>query len=341
MRYRFEFRPYRRSFKQPLQTSYGSWEIREGVILRLTDATGIGWGEIAPISWFGSETWEQALDFCSQLPNEITAETILSIPARLPACQFGFESAWEGLKGEMGRWGDGEMGRWGENRGKISPLPHYSLTLSPPHSPNPICGLLAAGEAALRQWHTLWNQGYRTFKWKIGVAPIAEELKIFHQLTQQLPALAQMRLDANGGLDWQEANKWLEVCDQAGIEFLEQPLPVEQFAAMLELSDRYSTQIALDESVATIEQLEAAYKQGWQGIFVIKPCIAGSPTRLRQFCSEHEIDAVFSSVFETTIGRQAALKLANELSHHNRAVGFGVNDWFDPSDDWLERLWNH
>jgi len=48
--------------------------------------------------------------------------------------------------------------------------------------------------------------------------------------------------------------------------------------------------------------------------FVIKAAIAGSPSRLRQFCREHEIDAVFSSVFETAIGTQAALKLAVELS---------------------------
>ena len=342
MPYQFQFRPYQRSFKQPLKTNHGSWDIREGIILRLSDETGAGWGEIAPISWFGSETWEQALDFCSQLPNEITAETIFSIPARLPACQFGFESAWEGLKKGIGGWGYGGIGRWGDGERTGTNFLSHPLTPSPPHAaPIPICGLLAAGEVALQQWQTLWNQGYRTFKWKIGVAPIAEELKTFHQLTQQLPAVAQVRLDANGGLNWQDAKEWLEVCDQAGIEFLEQPLPVEQFDDMLELSALYSTQLALDESVATIDQLKAAYQQGWQDIFVIKPCIAGSPKRLRQFCSEHEIDAVFSSVFETAIGRQAALRLADELACHNRAVGFGVNDWFDVNDDWFEQLWNY
>ena len=109
---------------------------------------------------------------------------------------------------------------------------------------------------------------------------------------------------------------------------------------MLELSTQYSTQLALDESVATLEQLEASYQQGWRGIFVIKPCIAGSPSRLRQFCREHEIDAVFSSVFETAIGRLAALKLAAENNHHNRAVGFGINHWFEEDDEiCLERIW--
>lgn len=100
--YRFEFRPYQRRFVRTLTTNHGTWDIREGIILRLTDESGkIGWGEIAPISWFGSETLEQALDFCRQLPREITDEIIFSIPDELPACQFGFESACE-----MGSGGD-------------------------------------------------------------------------------------------------------------------------------------------------------------------------------------------------------------------------------------------
>jgi len=46
-------------------------------------------------------------------------------------------------------------------------------------------------------------------------------------------------------------------------------------------------------------------------------------------------------VFETAIGRQAALKLAVELSSHNKAIGFGINHWFDEDDEvWLEHLWN-
>lgn len=313
MQYRFEFRPYRRQFKRTLQTSHGSWDIRLGIILCLTDESArSSWGEIAPLSWFGSETWEQSLDFCSQLPVEITDQTIFSIPANLPACQFGFESARDALTDAF------------------HPTPD-TLTYS---------GLLPAGEVALHQWQILWKQGYRTFKWKIGVAAIQDELKIFHALLQALPASALLRLDANGGLTKQEANEWLRACDQVGVEFLEQPLPVGQFDAMLELSDRYSTQLALDESVATLDQLQASYQQGWRGIFVIKPAIAGSPSRLRQFCREHEIDAVFSSVFETAIGRQAALKLAVELSRHNRAAGFGINHWFNKDDEtWLAHLW--
>lgn len=333
MTYQFEFRSYRRPFKRSLFTSHGKWDVREGIILCLIDKTGrVGWGEIAPISWFGSETLKQSWDFCQQLSPEITAETIFSIPAELPACQFGFESAWE----------------WGESsHSQIQGASYSGGNLQNPASQNPkskiaYSCLLPTGEAALESWQTAWHQGSRTFKWKIGVAPIEDELKVFHQLIQSLPASAQLRLDANGGLNRQEANHWLRVSDEAGIiEFLEQPLPPNSFDAMLEISTQYSTPIALDESVATLDQLEVCYQRGWRGIFVIKPSIAGSPKRLRQFCQKYDIDIVLSSVFETAIARLAALKLAAELSRTNRAVGFGVNHWFNDDDEnWIERLWN-
>lgn len=319
---RLEFRPYRRQFKQPLQTHHGEWHFREGIILRLANETGTGFGEVAPLSWFGSENFEQALDFCCQLPTEITADTIFSIPSALPACQFGFESAWEATTASS-------QSNIQNLKSKITPS-----------------GLLPTGKAALQAWSALWRQGYRTFKWKIGVASTQEEIKIFDQLIQALPAAAKLRLDANGGLSCQAATEWLKVCDSVGIEFLEQPLPIGQFDAMLELNSRYTTPLALDESIATLNQLQECYRKGWRGIFVIKPAIAGSPAKLRQFCQTHTIDAVFSSVFETAIGRLAGLQLAAELSHDNRAVGFGVHHWFDEDDRLdqpaldFEQLWN-
>jgi O-succinylbenzoate synthase len=327
MNYRFEYRRYERQFVRSLSTSHGRWDVREGIILRLTDETGqVGWGEIAPLPWFGSETLESALDFCCQLGDEITTATIDTIPDALPACHFGFESAWEDFDPQPGAL----------KRYYLPDERRYPSDLS-------YSSLLPAGEAALQAWETLWKQGYRTFKWKIGVAPIQDELKLFDKLIQALPPGVKLRLDANCGLNWQQAKEWLLQSDSAGVEFLEQPLPVHQFDSLLELSAQYSTPIALDESVATLAQLQSCYQNGWRGIFVIKPCIAGSLNLLRQFCQKHPIDAVFSSVFETAIGRQAALKLAAELSHPNRAVGFGVNHWFAENEEtWLEHLWkNH
>ncbi|MBE9214060.1 o-succinylbenzoate synthase [Plectonema cf. radiosum LEGE 06105] len=317
MFYKFEFHVYRRKFIIPLNTAHGIWKNRDGIILCLSDEMGkVGWGEIAPISWFGSETLEEAVSFCKQLPQKITQQDIFSIPEKLPACQFGFESAQEMVI-----------------QNNSASVFSQNLTYS---------GLLPAGKAALNQWQELWENGTNTFKWKIGVYSITEELSIFELLIRELPAFTKLRLDANGGLSYDDAEIWLQKCDDIDleVEFIEQPLSVNLFSQMLELSRRYSTKIALDESVATIKQLENCYQKGWREIFVIKAGIIGSPSRLRQFCSTHQIDTVFSSVFETSIARKAALSLAVELSHQKRAVGFGVNHYFAEDEEvCLEQLW--
>ena len=324
MFYQFDFRPYQRLFQRPLHTSHGSWHLRQGLILRAIDETGkIGWGEVAPIPWFGSETWEEAIDFCQQLPSVITWDTIESIPDNLPACQFGLETA-------------------------------MTLDLSGYRKAS-YCGLLPSGGACLHAWKPLWKRGYRTFKWKIGVRSFPEEVKIFEQLISALPTGVKFRLDANGGLSLEVAKRWLEQCEITGnslsttsnypvtiVEFIEQPLSPEKLDEMQQLAREYSTPIALDESVSTLKKLEACYQQGWRGIFVIKAGIAGSPSRLRQFWRSHSIDGVFSSVMETSIGRNAAIKLALELQNNEFALGFGVEGWFgEDEEQWLKQLWNN
>ncbi|MGI0485101.1 o-succinylbenzoate synthase [Pantanalinema rosaneae CENA516] len=309
---RWEFRPYRRVFRQPLPTHHGEWRDRTGIILRLTNDLGqVGYGEIAPLPWFGSETLEQALEFCHQLPPYLTTDLIHSIPATLPACQFGFESAWS------------------------------AVTLDDRHLPLDCAssGLLPTGQAALTAWKPLWQQGYRTFKWKIGVGKLRDELDLFTQLVARLPSDCRLRLDANGGLTYDQTQRWLEQCHTHPIEFLEQPLPPDQLGLMQQLAANYATPIALDESISTLTHLQACYHHGWQGIYVIKPAIVGSPAQLRQFCQHHPIDAVFSSVFETAIGRLAGLHLAAEFGNRDRAMGYGTTHWFPDADSDADHLW--
>ncbi|PSN14456.1 o-succinylbenzoate synthase [filamentous cyanobacterium CCT1] len=306
-------RQYRRRFVRPLHTAHGLWIWREGLLVRLRDSLGrVGYGEIAPIPWFGSEALEEALSFCKVQGGEWQTATV---PAGLPATQFGLGCALAELNGERGFSGD-------------EPAIAY------------ICGLLPTGAAAMELVSQRLAQGHRTLKWKIGVQAIADEIYLLQRLIEKLPQHIQLRLDANGGLLIDQAEEWLAVCDRinsdpqtAAIEHLEQPLSPDQVPAMIELDRRYQTAIALDESVATVDQLEGCWNQGWRGVVVVKPAIAGSPQRLQAFCQSHQPQMVFSSAFETVVGRRAALAVASRCSSAQApALGFGTQGWF--ADDW-------
>jgi o-succinylbenzoate synthase len=302
MNYRLRIEPYRWKFEQPLKTHHGVWEVREGLLVGLGREDGvIGWGEVAPIPWFGTETLEEAIAFFNQLPPVLTNIEISSVPNHLPASQFGLGSAHQSIYGLVGITSEGT-----------------DLTF---------CGLLPAGTAAFKAWKPLWQQGYRTFKWKIAVQPMEVEMRLFQHLAAALPKGTKLRLDANGGLTVKEAIQWLRISQDTQniqVEYLEQPLPPEQFKAMAQLSRSFSTPIALDESVATLAQLEHCYQQGWKGVMVIKAAIAGHPQNLASFLTGKQIDAVFSSAFETEVGRRAALVLAQAFNSKGRAVGFGI-----------------
>ena len=303
---KFTYQIYQRNFKQPLRTNHGVWRIREGIIITLEDATGISKGEIAPLPWFGSETLSEALNFCRQLGRKISVEEIAIIPDYLPACQFAFESAWLGLS-------------------RSSPKDNFNDFN--------YCYLLPAGEPALSAWQEIKQQTATTFKWKIGVYSLDTEIEILKQLVDRLPATAKLRLDANGGLNLFQAEKLLRVTDTLdAIAFIEQPLSSDRFTEMMQLAQSHHTLLALDESVASYTQLKAACERGWQGVFVIKAAIMGFPSRLKQFCQQNYLDIVFSSVFETEVGRAAVLRLARELNHP-RAVGFGIESFYQADDE--------
>ncbi len=305
MNYRFSYSPYQRKFRQALATSHGKWSVREGLIIRLQAANNdIYWGEIAPIPWFDSETFSAAQDFCQSLTGWWTED--IKIPDHLPACQFAWSAA---LKYGRNWATDGKMNR--------SINPHWSV-------------LLPAGSKALTSWQTFWAQGHRTFKWKIGVESIDQELEILSQLG--LPAGAKLRLDANGGLSYEQATIWLRHCETLPhIEFIEQPLL--DLKDMLKLADRYQTPLALDESVSNLARLQSCYQQGWRGIFVIKPAIAGHLDQLAEFIRQQQLDVVCSTSIESPIGQSAIIQWAQEQGFDQRAMGFGVQHWFTDDFD--------
>lgn len=294
---KFQFDIYQHRFKQPLRTNHGVWQIREGIIISLTNHLGIvSRGEIAPLPWFGSETMEQARKFCHKLGTAITKEDIQAISDNLPCCQFALESAW--------------------------------LNFDRPAVQQPkldCCYLLPIGKEALTTWKKICqSQTINTFKWKIGVLPLTQEIEILQQLNQELPPAVKLRLDANGGLNRQQAQRLLSITDSlTRIEFVEQPLSPDKITDIMQLSQEYTTLLALDESVASFKRLQIAHQQGWQGVYVIKAAIMGFPSKLRQFCQDNSLDVVFSSVFETEVARNAVLDLAHQVAHP-RAVGFGV-----------------
>ncbi len=297
MKLHVEYLVYRRRFRRALRTAHGEWAERKGILLRLTDAEGRnGYGEIAPTPWMGSETFEEAEGFLRSLREKKSGSG--GDISRLPACRFALDAAREALRAEGPR-----------------DVPARRLGTA---------ALLPAGAEALGVLEAKWGEGFRTFKWKIGVESPEKERGIYRDLRAAVPAEARFRLDANGALDVSGTRKWLDLLDETGAEFLEQPLPPEGFEEMRKLQETTLTPIALDESVAHARDFEEAHRLGWRGLYVIKPAIFGAMREGEALLPAVRPRVVVSSVFETSVGYETVLRWASRWQSEGFAAGLAT-----------------
>lgn len=315
MNYSLHFKPYRLPLRAPLRTAHGPWAEREGILVRLEDDSGrVGFGEIAPFPWFGTETLAEADEICRKLGDKVTDDALEAVPERFGCVRFAFAAAQSEIAGRGLRTPpSGEPGSG-------------NSTLQPKRLP--VAALLPAGRAALAALPAKLEAGYLAFKWKVGVGSLEDELGIFDDLLAALPAYTKLRLDANGAWDRRQAAKWLARCAERPVEFVEQPVSPGDEAALLGLAGDFPVKLALDESVTGLAAARRWQAQGWPGVFVLKPALAGPLPELVAWAKTTQADIVLSSAIETVLGRTAILREALAHPLTTRALGFGVGELF-------------
>jgi O-succinylbenzoate synthase len=306
MRYRFQFRRYRLPFRAVVRTAHGPWSEREGVIIRVEDEGGhIGFGEAAPIPWFGTESADEVEAACRTLGEWVESETLDALPQRLGCLRNALAVA----RAELAQ-------RMTTESGVRAETPDLG-----------VAALLPAGKAALAEVLPKADAGFRVFKWKVGVGDPDEELGLLDDLCAALPERARLRLDANGAWDRRRAARWLERCAERPVEFVEQPLAADARGAddaLLGLAGDFPTPIALDESLVMDGDVERWLGVGWPGVFIVKPSLLGDPAAALARLAAAKANVVFSSALETAVGARAALRLAFAWTGNRWALGFGV-----------------
>lgn len=299
MRYRFSYKPWRKELRVPLRTAHGPWGEREGIFVRLEREDGrIGFGEIAPIPWFGTETLAEAETVCRALGATVDDRVLDAVAVRFGCVRFALAAA----RGEP--------------------------AVSAPGVRLPVAALLPAGRAALAAVPDRLAEGFLCLKWKVGVERAEEEIGILDDLLAQLPPYVRVRLDANGAWDRRTAERWLAACAERPVEFVEQPAPPEEADRLLGLAADYPVKLALDESVASLASAREWQARGWPGVFVVKPALAGPLAELVAWAQATRPDLVVSSSIETALARAHVLRAVLAHGLTTRALGLGVGRVF-------------
>ena len=265
----------------------------------MEDENGVtGFGEVAPIPWFGTETLEIAEAFLAH-----SVETCLADdpPADLPCCRFAISCARSLLRQDS----------------------------FPSDEEVEVAALLPAGAMGLDRLLELSAMDFRVFKWKVGVESFDRERQILDLMLDALPTNGLLRLDANGSWSPVEAWSWLESLEgEQRVEFVEDPLEPALWEASFGLAESFETSLSLDLPV-TPELVSILALKAWPGILTIKPSLSGSLEDVIGMVQQFPQKTIFSSSFETAFGYESVLRLASGDGVVAKPCGLGGQDLFE------------
>ena len=280
-------------FKQPAGTSRGVYTTRKIWLIHLSDGDKTGVGECAPLPDLScdalpDEVYESKLNsFCQDLcqKGDIDVDALRPYPSML----FGLETALLNLR-----------------NGNLL----FDTPFSRGEEGIPINGLVWMGryDEMLQRMEEKLEKGFRCVKLKIGAIDFEQELDLVKRIRDRFSFHeVELRLDANGAFNYEEALYKLELLSQYAIHSIEQPIRQGQWAYMAELCRESPLPIALDEEL----------------IGVNDPDIKGT-------AKEQGIGSWITSALESNIGLNAIAQFASDVygPHITMPQGLGTGQLF-------------
>ena len=288
MELRLQIKPYGFNLNRPLHTAAGVLQHRRGWVLRLEDSVGrLGWGEVSPLEAEQHEACQAALVRMMELGVVWTVSSLEHWLATGPAAlAFAIGAALAELDGELG---SASSAGWLQ-----APMSAFLLPAG-----------VAMRDVLDRLLASVDPNLPFTLKWKVAVCDHEEEWCLLQGLLDKLPALARLRLDANGGWDRLQAWQWVErLRGDSRLEWLEQPLAADDWEGLQAIAA--VVPVALDESL----QAYPTWRDHWESWQVRRPLLEGDPRPLLRDLLRGRPRLMLSTAFETGIGGRWLAHLA-------------------------------
>lgn len=275
-----------------------------------------GWGEIAPLDGLSpeGEKFHQAMNRITH--QEIRIDTLEELTT-FPSVRFGLESAALDLhNGGKRIWFQGPF-----HQGKSSV---------------PINGLIWMGNKMdmLHQIRQKLNNGYPCLKLKIGGIDFSEEIALLQFIRKEFsPDDLELRLDANGSFQPEEAREKLKQLSVFSIHSIEQPIQSGHHEQMAKLCDAGIIPIALDEELIGLKsqvEKEALLQAIKPQFLIFKPSLIGGIAETNQYialCKKLDIDWWVTSALESNVGLNILAQYCDSLKV-KQVQGLGTGKLF-------------
>jgi O-succinylbenzoate synthase len=176
-------------------------------------------------------------------------------------------------------------------------------------------------EAAARAAADAAASGFGTVKVKVGTGAAADLDRVAAVRAAVGPRV-QLRVDANGTWDLEEAAALVSRLSRYDIELVEEPVAgIEELAR---LRRRVSVPVAADESLRSLDDARALARLGATDAAVVKVQPLGGVRPALAVAEASAVPVIVSSMLETSIGLATGLALAACLPELPYACGLGT-----------------
>lgn len=313
------YQRYDLHFKRPSGTSRGVLTTKETWFLKLTANKKVGYGECGILRGLSIDDRPDYAEKIRWLCRNINAapEELLKELREFPSIQFGLEMALQSLKSE-------------------DPFVLFPSGFTSGTAPIPINGLIWMGEEAFMkaQLEEKLEQGFSCIKLKIGAIDFEKELALLQFIRSQYTAEEiELRVDANGGFQADQALKKLGRLSELNLHSIEQPIRQGQHDALQELCAQTPLPIALDEELIGVfdrAEKERLLQKIQPQYIILKPSLVGGFSGTQQWidiAEKNHIGWWITSALESNIGLNAIAQWT-ALKHTKMPQGLGTGNLY-------------
>ena len=165
-------------------------------------------------------------------------------------------------------------------------------------------------------------------KMKLGQASVGDDISRVRAAAAQLPRDGELRLDANQGLEPDDARQICQAIetDQLPVTLLEQPFGADDWQSHADLAGQTSVPLMFDESIRTDKDLARAHECGakFVKLKLCKHTGRAETAQLVRRAREFGFGVVFGNGVQTALGNhiEAQLHLELDLETASEANGF-------------------
>jgi o-succinylbenzoate synthase len=317
---------FRLPLRAPLSTRTRCIEARRGVLLSLGNDAGVeGFGEGSPLAGFSSDSAPEVESRLVRVAPELLGETLRdpdALFARL-ACLVGESAAARAaLDLALRDLGSRENGRalCDDLASQFGTRPRRQVPVNALLSGIDARRLASAARRAVQQ-------GFRTLKLKLLGPDLEADLQRVSEVRGSVGPDVALRVDANGGFGEEEALAACRALARYDVEYLEQPVPPADVAALARLRRASPIPIAADEAAASTEGARAVLQAQAADVLILKPSLCGGLADALETVRRARrtgVDVVITSSLESAVGIAGALHLAAALPSPWRDCGLAT-----------------